>query len=120
METTTTGDSSIVAAKDISRRSFAGASNIGIEDKKKSNLISRRAGAIEQVGELNCLYELVVSETRISNSINIALQNAKLALLRPVWDEESWGDIVLLEKGREGANENIRGIFNDKSVSCAV
>ncbi len=49
----------------------------------------------------------------------IAHHEAKMALLKPVWNVQAWGDIDALAFGGDSLdNTNLEGVFNDASTSC--
>jgi len=100
------------------RKSFVGAVDVpGASDDQ--DIAQRRVAAIEQVGELNCLIKILdVRGIKIPATIRIAHHDAKLALLKPVWNEQAWGDLKVLGHDNEPMNNNLKGVFNDISVSC--
>lgn len=98
---------------------FAGASDLSGNGDNKG-IAQRRSAAIEQVGELNCLIKkLAAKKVEISASMRIAHHDAKIALLKPVWNTSAWGNIEILEFDSETIeNKNLKGVFTDVSVSC--
>jgi len=99
-------------------KSFVGAVDMP-DDSDEQGIVQRRVAAIEYVGELNCLIKtLEARKIETPATIRIAHHAAKLALLRPVWNEQAWGDPKLLEHDNEPMNNNLKGVFDDVSVSC--
>jgi len=99
-------------------KSFLGAVDVP-RDSDDQGIVQRRVAAIEYVGELNCLIKtLEARKIKIPATIRIAHHAAKLALLRPVWNKQAWGDPTALENDSEPMNNNLKGVFDDVSVSC--
>lgn len=98
---------------------FAGVINLS-GNNNKQGILQRRNAAIEQIGELNCMFKILVAkQVEIPASMHIAQHEAKVALLKPVWNESAWDDIKVLEFGSDSiTNKNLKGVFTDESVSC--
>ncbi len=99
-------------------QSFAGVTGVSTTDT--GNIQQKRIAAIEQIGALNCLKKLLaVNNIQLQPSIAIALTEAKAALLKPVWNESTWGQISALEFAPDNIkNPNLRGVFTDVSIAC--
>ncbi len=96
-------------------QSFAGAADI--QQSNQAGIAQRRMAAIEKVGELNCLGKLLQArQITLPDNIQLALHDAKISLLTPVW-LEMWGQI---ETPNTTKNKTFKRIFTDVSVSCPV
>jgi len=95
-------------------KNFLGATSLS------KDIVPHRISIIEQVGELNCIMKaLEVKKVKLSTSMNIAHNDAKIALLKPVWNASAWGNIEALEFDIDSIeNKNLKGVFTDVSVSC--
>ena len=98
-------------------QTFVGA----LPDSFKENKTTKIASVIAKVGELNCLLRML-EKTKHKNADyqKLALIDAKVALLKPVWNEQAWGkfsDFNITEKITKN-NNPIYGVFHDESVSC--
>lgn len=114
-----TGKPAAAVDKQNSFKSFAGASGLSANADGKG-LVPRRNAVIEQLGELNCLMRTVSKkDIEISDAITLAHHDAKIALLKPVWNEAAWGSFEALSAaGDTIENKNLKGVFTDVSVSC--
>lgn len=117
--TQTVSNVSVAGYKGEQSQTFSGASDLSSSANNKG-LAPRRNAVIEQLGELNCLMKMAEEEKiEIPASISIAHHDAKIALLRPVWNAAAWGSIDALSADSDAIeNESLKGVFTDVSVSC--
>jgi hypothetical protein len=116
--TQTVNNTSVTGEGREQSQTFSGASDLSTSTNDKG-LVPRRNAVIEQLGELNCLMKIAEEKNEIPASINIAHHDAKIALLKPVWNAAAWGSIDTLSSDSDAiANESLKGVFTDVSVVC--
>ena len=116
--TQTVNNTSMAGDRGERSKTFSGASDLSTSLNDKG-LVPRRNAVIEQLGELNCLMKMAEEKNEIPASISIAHHDAKIAMLRPVWNAAAWGSIDALSSDSDAIeNESLKGVFADASVTC--
>ena len=76
-----------------------------------------------KIAELNCALKTLQakSSSPISTALISAFHDAKVALLIPIWNTASWGDIELLKSTlpQDISNQNLKEIFSDLPSACS-
>jgi len=76
-----------------------------------------------KIAELNCALKIlqIKSSSPISPTLISAFHDAKVALLIPIWNTSSWGDIELLKSTlpQDILNQNLKEIFSDLPSACS-
>lgn len=107
-----------IVSNQSNSKQFIGA--IGVQQTVSDfgdNIIQHRIAIIEQLGELNCSLKMLerIKENQVTDTMRIAYHDAKLAMLKSVWDKD-WGNIDTLDTAPD--KHIISSIFNDTSVDC--
>lgn len=117
IELTQKGAASITQKQTASQH-FVGATEPVVPVNNSNSLASKRTAIKEQVGELNCSLKMLESlkPNQVTENMKIAFHEAKIALLKQVWDNDLWGNIKQLDSSDMG---KINSIFYDTSVGCS-
>jgi len=119
IELSKNGADDSVVHNQTARQHFVGATEPVVMVKNNiTGITSKRAAIIEQLGELNCSLKILetLEPDKVTESMKIAFHDAKISLIRQVWNHASWGSIAQLESSVEMGK--INSIFYDTSVAC--
>jgi len=101
------------------QRTFAGM--VDESPNHSSGYVQRRYAAIKYVGTLNCLKHKLEETITMDVSMDMAIREAKVALLQRVWSYQSWGtpDTLAVTSDAQIQNQELREIFNELPLRCS-